>query len=49
MVQKSGYFARSAAANDEDVALIKRSAEMATDKAMAGESGVVGLDMVNDG
>ncbi len=49
LVQKSGYFARSAAANEEDLALIQRSAAMAADKAIAGESGVVGLDMESAG
>jgi pyrophosphate--fructose-6-phosphate 1-phosphotransferase len=44
MVQKSGYFARSAAANTEDLALIKRCTDLAVDAAMRGESGVVGED-----
>ena len=44
MVQKSGYFARSAAANDEDLALIKRCTDFAVDAALRGESGVVGED-----
>jgi len=44
MVQKSGYFSRSAAANDEDLALIKRCTDFAVDAALRGESGVVGED-----
>lgn len=44
MVQKSGYFARSAAANDEDLALIKKCTDLAVDSALAGVSGVVGHD-----
>lgn len=44
MVQKSGYFARSAAANDEDLALIRACADLAADAALRGESGVVGQD-----
>ena len=44
LVQKSGYFARSAAPNGEDLDLIKRSATMAVKYALSGESGVVGLD-----
>jgi pyrophosphate--fructose-6-phosphate 1-phosphotransferase len=44
MVWKSGYFARSAAANGEDLALIKRSTVAAVDAALAGTSGVIGED-----
>ena len=44
MVQKSGYFARSAAANDADLALIKNCTDVAVDAALRGESGVVGHD-----
>ena len=44
MVQKSGYFSRSAAANDEDLALIRACADLAVDAAQRGESGVVGQD-----
>lgn len=47
MVQKSGYFARSAAANAEDLALIKRCTDMAVDCALRGESGVIGEDEEN--
>ncbi|MFK4083105.1 pyrophosphate--fructose-6-phosphate 1-phosphotransferase [Kribbella sp. NPDC020789] len=44
MVQKSGYFSRSAAANDADLALIKECTDFAVDAALRGESGVVGHD-----
>jgi pyrophosphate--fructose-6-phosphate 1-phosphotransferase len=44
MIQKSGYFSRSAAANEADLALIKRCTDLAVDAAMRGESGVVGQD-----
>jgi pyrophosphate--fructose-6-phosphate 1-phosphotransferase len=44
MVQKSGYFARSAAANIEDLRLIKGCTDLAVEAAMRGESGVVGHD-----
>ena len=44
MVQKSGYFSRSAPANDEDVALIRACADLAAEAALRGESGVVGQD-----
>jgi pyrophosphate--fructose-6-phosphate 1-phosphotransferase len=44
MVQKSGYFSRSAAANDEDLALIRACADLAAEAALRGESGVVGHD-----
>jgi pyrophosphate--fructose-6-phosphate 1-phosphotransferase len=44
LVQKSGYFARSAAPNSRDLELIKRCANLAADAALAGESGVVGED-----
>ena len=44
LVQKSGYFARSAAPNDRDLALIEGSAMLAAECAIAGENGVVGMD-----
>jgi pyrophosphate--fructose-6-phosphate 1-phosphotransferase len=44
MVQKSGYFSRSAAANERDLDLIKQSTAYAVDAALRGESGVVGQD-----
>lgn len=47
MVQKSGYFSRSAASNDADLKLIREMSEMAVDSAMAGTSGVIGQDEEN--
>lgn len=44
LVQKSGYFARSAAANAADLALIRECTNFAVDSALRGESGVVGQD-----
>lgn len=44
LVQKSGYFARSAPANPRDRELIRRCAHLAADCAMKRESGVVGED-----
>jgi len=44
LVQKSGYFSRSAAANDADLALIRECTTYAVDAALRGESGVVGQD-----
>jgi len=44
LVQKSGYFARSAASNDRDLELIKASAAKAAEAALAGTSGVAGQD-----
>ena len=44
LVQKSGYFARSAAANKEDFALIKSMVKHAVKSGLKGESGVVGHD-----
>jgi pyrophosphate--fructose-6-phosphate 1-phosphotransferase len=49
MVQKSGYFSRSAAANERDLELIKRCTDLAVDVALRGESGVVGEDEERDG
>lgn len=43
-VWKSGYFARSAAPNDEDLALIGRCADLAVSAALGSGSGVVGQD-----
>ncbi|BEH00830.1 MAG: pyrophosphate--fructose-6-phosphate 1-phosphotransferase [Propionibacterium sp.] len=48
MVQKSGYFSRSAPSNDEDLALIGRTCVMAVDAALAGTPGVIGLDEENN-
>ena len=44
LVQKSGYFSRSAAANAADLALIRDCTTYAVDAALRGESGVVGQD-----
>ena len=44
LVQKSGYFARSAKPNQKDLDLIKQSAFFGVEKAIIGESGVAGLD-----
>ncbi len=44
MVQKSGYYSRSAPAGDLDLALIKQMADLAVDAALRGEPGVVGND-----
>jgi diphosphate-dependent phosphofructokinase len=44
LVQKSGYFARSAAANQRDLDLIQECVVIAVDSALAGVSGLVGHD-----
>jgi pyrophosphate--fructose-6-phosphate 1-phosphotransferase len=44
LVQKSGYFSRSAAANQADLDLIRQCTDYAVDAALRGESGVVGQD-----
>jgi len=44
LVLKSGYFARSAPANEADLALIRDCTTYAVDAALRGESGVVGQD-----
>lgn len=44
MVQKSGYFSRSAAANEADVELIKSMTDLAVECALRGEAGVIGHD-----
>jgi pyrophosphate--fructose-6-phosphate 1-phosphotransferase len=44
MVQKSGYFSRSAAANPRDLELIRSMTDLAVDCALRGESGVIGHD-----
>ena len=48
LVQKSGYFARSAAPNNEDINLIRKSSEVALESALNSQSGVIGLDEDND-
>ena len=49
LIQKSGYFARSAKPGIRDLDLIKKSAFMAAEFALNGKSGLVGLDENNDG
>ena len=44
MVQKSGYFSRSAPANETDLALIREMASLAVTCALAGTPGVIGHD-----
>ncbi|MET1004883.1 MAG: pyrophosphate--fructose-6-phosphate 1-phosphotransferase, partial [Propionibacteriaceae bacterium] len=44
LVQKSGYFSRSAAANQADLDLIKSMTDLAVDSALRGEPGVIGHD-----
>lgn len=44
LVQKSGYYSRSAPANDRDRELIRDCAHVAVDAALAGISGLVGQD-----
>jgi pyrophosphate--fructose-6-phosphate 1-phosphotransferase len=44
MVQKSGYFSRSAAPNADDLGLIHTCTDFAVQCALSGESGVVGQD-----
>jgi pyrophosphate--fructose-6-phosphate 1-phosphotransferase len=47
LVQKSGYFARAAAANADDIRLIKSCADLAVECAFKRESGVIGHDEDN--
>ena len=44
LVQKNGYFSRSAKPNQQDLDLIKRSALFGAEQAIKGNSGVAGLD-----
>ena len=48
LVQKSGYFGRSAKANRQDLDLIFEVADKAVESATSGESGVVGWDEDNN-
>jgi pyrophosphate--fructose-6-phosphate 1-phosphotransferase len=48
LVQKSGYFGRSAAPNKQDLDLIKISGKLGAQLALAGQSGVIGLDDEKD-
>ncbi|BDZ43336.1 pyrophosphate--fructose 6-phosphate 1-phosphotransferase [Paraoerskovia sediminicola] len=47
MVQKSGYYSRAAAANAEDLRLIKSMTDLAVECAFRSESGVIGHDEEN--
>ncbi len=49
MVQKSGYYSRSAASNEQDLALIRRCTDAAVDAALAHTPGVIGEDEERDG
>lgn len=49
LVQKSGYFARSAPANDADLRLIGNCVDLAVECALRGESGVIGHDVEHEG
>ena len=46
LVQKSGYFARSAKPNEKDLELIKNSSGLAAKFALSKNSGVVGKDKI---
>ncbi len=48
LVQKSGYFSRSAAPNSYDIDLIKKTAKMAVKVALLNKSGVIGIDEDNN-
>jgi pyrophosphate--fructose-6-phosphate 1-phosphotransferase len=48
LVQKSGYFGRSAAANQADLELIRAMVHVAVDSALDGVSGVIGHDEDRD-
>ncbi len=47
LVQKSGYFARAAASNIEDIRLIKSCTDLAVECALRREAGVIGHDEDN--
>ncbi len=49
LVQKSGYFSRSAKANQRDLDLIKKTASFAAKQATRNKSGLAGLDDNNGG
>jgi len=48
LVQKSGYFSRSAAPNSKDLNLIRKSSQVAVKSALNNQSGVIGLDEDNN-
>ena len=47
LIQKSGYFARSAKANKQDLSLIFEMADFAIKSALKGHNGVIGHDEEN--
>jgi len=49
LVQKSGYFSRSAAPNKQDLELIKASGKLGPKLALDGQCGVVGMDEEKNG
>ncbi len=49
LVQKSGYYARAAAANEDDIRLIKSCVDLAVECALRRESGVIGHDEDRNG
>lgn len=49
MVQKSGYYARSAPANQDDLRLIQGMVDLAVESALNGVSGVTGHDEEQNG
>lgn len=49
MVQKSGYYARSAPANNDDLRLIHSMVDLAVESALDGVSGVTGHDVERSG
>ena len=49
LVQKSGYYSRAAAANEEDLRLIKSCVDLAVECALRREGGVIGHDEDQDG
>ncbi len=49
LIQKSGYYARAAAASEADLQLIKTCADKAVESALAGDVGVVGHDEDHNG
>src|SRR6185312_10540945 len=49
LVQKSGYFARSAPANGDDLRLIQGMVDLAVESALNGVSGVTGHDEDQNG
>lgn len=48
LIQKSGYYARSAASNEFDLKLIHSMTDLAVDKALEGVPGVIGHDEENN-